>query len=299
MKIQIVISLFFIALIGLGIQPSLGQTTAPVISYTAPSAYTINTAITPLTPTISGSPSTNGGFGASFTLAGGGSPGGIASGSANGTGTSATFYNPYGLALDGNGNLFVGDYSNNKIRKIVISTRVVSTVAGSGVRGYKNGIGSDANFTWTWGIATDTLDNLYLGDTGANLISKISPAGYVSRFAGGGNGISSGYVDGVDSLAIFWRPTGIARDQAGNVYVADYGNQRIRKISAGIVSTFAGTGNYAVSLPTNDATGTNAIFSYPSGLTYDGNGNLYVTNTKSGVTGYNYIQKINIATQVV
>ena len=132
MKISILRRLLLTFAGALTVQFTFGQS-APIISYTSPAAYTTNSAITPLTPVISGGASLNGGFGNSFTLAGGATPGGTASGAANGRGTDATFNAPNGLALDGKGNLFIADYNNNLIRKLVISTGDVTTFAGSGV----------------------------------------------------------------------------------------------------------------------------------------------------------------------
>ncbi len=299
MKIPLLTRVLLAVVGTLTVQFTFGQS-APVIEYTSPAAYTTNTTITPLTPTISGGASVNGGFGNSFTLAGGSTPGGTASGAADGTGTAATFNRPYGLALDGKGNLYVADYNNNLIRKLVISTGDVTTFAGSGVRTYANGTGTAAAFYNPTGVAVDTTGNIYVADPGNNLIRKITPAGVVSRFTGGGNGLSSGFADGPDGTARFNAPQGVAVDQNGYVYVTDRSNQRIRKITpAGVVSTLAGlsTGAAAVSLPTSDATGSAAAFNNPSGIAIDGSGNLYISN--AGTLPLSYIQKITISSALV
>ena len=303
MKFQTLAALALIAVINLTIVNTFGQTTAPVISYTAPAAFSVNAAITPLTPTLSGGASVNGGFGVPVTVAGGGSPGGVASGAADGTGSAATFNSPYGLAPDGRGNLFVADRLNHTIRKIVLSTGVVSTFAGTGASGYANGTGTAAAFTYPTGVAVDTTGNIYVADSRSNLIRKITPSGVVSRFAGGGNGLSSGFADGVDSVAIFNRPTSVAVDQSGNVYVADQGNNKIRQITpAGLVSSLAGDsgGNSAASVSAAKAEGTGSAVSFnnPSGIAFDGNGKLVVTNAGSASVP-SFIRKITISSAYV
>ena len=181
-------------------------------------------------------------------------------GSANGTGTSASFYNPRGITTDGT-NLYVADKGNHLIRKIVISTGVVTTLAGTGSSGSANGTGTSASFKGPCGITTDGT-NLYVSDTYNHLIRKIViSTGVVTTLAGGSRG-----------SADITYPHGITTDGT-NLYVADTTNYLIRKIviSTGAVTTIAGTG----SAGSANGTGTSASFYYPRAITTDGT-NLYV-----------------------
>jgi len=202
--------------------------------------------------------------GAVTTLAGTGS-----SGSANGTGTSASFNSPAGITTDGT-NLYVAEYGNHLIRKIVISTGVVTTVAGTGSSGSANGTGTSASFNYPVGITT-VGTNLYVVDYSNHLIRKIViSTGVVTTLAGTG---SSGSVDGTGTSASFNNPVEITTDGT-NLYVSDYGNHLIRKIviSTGAVTTLAGTGSSGSA----NGTGTSASFYSPTGITTDGT-NLYVS----------------------
>jgi len=203
--------------------------------------------------------------GAVTTLAGTGSMG-----SANGTGTSASFYYPQGITTDGT-NLYVAEEGNHLIRKIVISTGVVTTVAGTGSSGSANGTGTSASFQFPGGITTDGT-NLYVGDYMNDLIRQIViSTGVVTTVAGTG---SSGSANGTGTSASFQNPKGVTTDGT-NLYVADMFNHLIRKIviSTGAVTTVAGTGSQGSA----DGTGTSASFYRPTGITTDGT-NLYVAD---------------------
>jgi hypothetical protein len=209
------------------------------------------------------------------TLAGSGT-----SGNTDGTGTSAKFFYPSGVAVDGAGNVYVADQNNHSIRKITASG-VVSTLAGS-AQGYTDGTGTSAKFDFPMGVAVDGDGNVYVADYGNNRIRKITALGVVSTLAGG----TSGYTDGTGASAKFDYPRGVAVDGAGNVYVADQYNHRIRKITAsGVVSTLAGStsGN-------TDGTGTSAQFYHPRGVAVDGAGNVYVADY-----GNHRIRKITLS----
>ena len=205
------------------------------------------------------------------TVAGTGS-----SGSANGTGTSASFDNPNEITTDGT-NLYVADSNNHLIRKIVISTGVVTTVAGTGSSGSANGTGTSASFDNPNEITTDGT-NLYVADSNNHLIRKIViSTGVVTTLAGTG---SSGCANGTGTSASFNAPNGITTDGT-NLYVGETNNHIIRKIviSTGVVTTVAGTVSSACTASSGSAngTGTSASFNQPSEITTDGI-NLYVAD---------------------
>ena len=152
---------------------------------------------------------------------------GSTQGYANGTGSAAQFNQPYGIAIDKSGNLYVLDTYNNCIRKIT-PAGVVTTFAGSNTSGHADGKGSKARFSLPNGITIDTSGNLYVADTSNNNIRKVTPAGEVTTLAGKYN--SRGYADGKGSKARFNMPNGIAIDASGNLYIGDTGNNRIRKM---------------------------------------------------------------------
>ena len=154
---------------------------------------------------------------------------GSISGFADGTGTAAQFNSPTGVAVDGSGNLYVADRSNQRIRKIVLATGEVSTLAGSGTAGFVNGAATAAQFNSPAGVAIDGSGNLYVADFSNHSIRQIVVAtGVVSTLAGTG---TAGFVNGAAAIARFNYPNGIAVDGSGtNVYVADTFNHRIRVV---------------------------------------------------------------------
>lgn len=193
------------------------------------------------------------------------------SGSGDGIGTIARFNEPTAVTVDASGNVYVADTENHKIRKIT-SGGVVSTLAGSGVPGFSNGIGTAASFNYPYGIAVDNLGNVFVADLYNNKIRKITSEGVVSTFAGSG---LEGSVSGVGTAASFRAPYGVTIDALGNIYIGDAFNNRIRKITAeGVVSTLAGDGSPSFA----DGLGTAAKFNYPTGVAVDGTGNLYVAD---------------------
>ena len=160
-------------------------------------------------------------------------------GSVDATGSAARFYFPVGIAVDTNGNVYVSDSVNETIRKITPNA-VVTTLAGSPRSyGYADGTGSAALFHNPEGIAVDASGNIYVADEANEVVRKVTPAGVVTTLAGYPQ--SAGTADGTGNAARFQYLSGVAVDQNGNVYVADQGNQAIRKVTqAGVVTTLAG-----------------------------------------------------------
>jgi hypothetical protein len=215
------------------------------------------------------------------TIAGSGAD---SQGYANGTGSDARFYTPYGVAVDSAGNVYVADGINCAIRKIS-TLAVVSTIAG-GRYGTNDGVGSDAQFSDPEGVAVDSAGNVYVADTYNDTIRKITPTWEVSTIAGQAG--DSGTNDGTGANALFYWPCALAVDSAGNVYVADTYNNTIRKITPvgtnWLVSTIAGS---SWNNGSNDGPGANALFNEPSSVAVDSATNLYV-----GDYGNDTIRKI-------
>jgi len=194
----------------------------------------------------------------------------------DGTATVAKFNDPVGVAVDGAGNIYVADNSNERIRKIT-PEGVVTTLAGS-TRGYADGIGAAAKFFWPNGLAVDSAGNVYVADAGNHRIRKITPEGVVTTLAGGGaTGRGNGtHADGTGTEARFNFPRSLAVDRSGNVYVVDFVDHRIRKVNPeGVVTTLAGTESVES----------------PTGVAVDDAGNVYVTDDSN-----NRIYKITITT---
>lgn len=211
-------------------------------------------------------------------------------GSANGVGAEANFNNPRGVTNDGQ-NLYVADFDNHTIRKIEISTGIVTTIAGgSGVWGSDDGVGLSARFAFPSGITTDGV-NLYIADSENHTIRKmVLSTGVVSTLAGMSR--EAGRLDGVGASARFNFPIGITTD-AKNLYVSDFRNNTIRKveIASGNVSTLAGS-DAGIS-GTADGVGADSRLSEPVGITTDGK-NLYFVNSST-----NTIRKVEISTGAV
>lgn len=197
-------------------------------------------------------------------------------GAVDGVGAEAYFFGPTGIVSDGSGNLYVTDAGNNLIRKIVASGGQVSTLAGNANPGFTNGALLSASFNNPGGIAIDASGNLYVADLLNNMIRGVNLSTQkVNTIAG--KDTTTIDLDGPDSTALFYYPTSVAVDASGNIYVAEYVTNVIRKISAtGTVSTFAGTGQAGYK---DTTVATAARFNGPSGLAIDKAGNLYVADT--------------------
>jgi sugar lactone lactonase YvrE len=189
---------------------------------------------------------------------------GSTAGFADGVGTAAKFYQPGGLAFDAANNIYVTDYQNNKVRKITPGG-VVSTMPGR-FPSSNNPSGPNTDFGLPTDVGVDKNGNIFVVEFISNAISKITPSGIVSLFAGGGAVNESG------PTSSFYHPVDLAIDVSGNVFVADREAYRIRKVTpGGVVSTLAGgVGGY------QDGIGADARFNRPQGIDIDGSGNLYV-----------------------
>jgi len=218
----------------------------------------------------------------------------------DGPAITALFNSPYGIAVDTTGdNLYVADSQNNIIRKINLSTGIVTTIAGdtgdikkgpdSNI-GYVNGAAMAAKFSNPFGVCVDDTGNVYVADTYNDVIRKISAAtGKVSTYAGKDSlGIPiEGYVDGPDSVAEFFAPTSLAIDASGNLYVADDGNDVIREITtSGMVTTLAG--QPGISGYVNGPVDTVQFYS-PYGIALGNNGAIFVSQS---IDGYNAIRRL-------
>jgi gliding motility-associated-like protein len=262
-------TLYVFAFLFLGLCRNIVFAQVPSISYTTPQVYTINTAIAPLMPANTGGAVPANAYGQVSTFAGSGI------GNSVGYAPSASFAFPTGIATDNAGNFYVADYENNIIKKI--TNNVVSIFAGSGVQSSINGTGTAATFDLPVSVATDVAGNVYVAEISANLIRMITPAGVVTTFAGSG---APGSADGTGTAASFKSPSGIAVDNAGNVFVADRDNNLIRKITpTGVVTTFAGNGTTA----SINGIGLAASFYTPINLAFDNAGNLYVTEANGTI----------------
>jgi sugar lactone lactonase YvrE len=194
------------------------------------------------------------------------------SGHADGIGAQASFSGPVGVANDSEGNVYVADYGNNTIRKITPNGAVTTFAGTAGVAGNADGVGANASFTSPYAIATDSAGNVFVAEMPSHTIRKITPAGVVTTLAGKAG--EPGRADGIGSEASFTFIRGIAADKAGNVYVADYGNNTIRKVTpAGVVTTIAGKAGESAEF---DGIGSAARFSQPVAVATDSAGNVLV-----------------------
>ncbi|MGA9779516.1 MAG: hypothetical protein WBS33_14695 [Verrucomicrobiia bacterium] len=205
-------------------------------------------------------------------------------GEADGTGTNALFYNPTGIAVDANTNLYVTDGSGQTIRKITPTGTnwTVTTIAGFALTGGStDGVGTNALFLYPHGITVDSGTNVYVADTVNDTIRKLSPVGtnWVVTTIAGQAGVS-GSSEGFGTNVLFYFPEGIALDNRGNLYVADSFNDTLRRlVPAGTNWISTTLGGQVQITGSTDGTDTNALFYLPEGIALDDSGDLYVADT--------------------
>lgn len=194
-----------------------------------------------------------------------------------GKATAAQIYAPQGVAADAAGNFYIADTGNNVVRKVA-ANGVISTIAGNGTAGSTGDGGSAtaAELNAPQGVAVDSSGNLYIADTANSRVRKVTPGGAISTYAGTG---TPGYAGdgGLATSAQIYAPTSLAVDSAGNLYIADFGNNVVREVtSGGIISTLAGTGSQGYS---GDGTpASHSRLNGPQSVAVDKTGNVYIAD---------------------
>jgi sugar lactone lactonase YvrE len=207
--------------------------------------------------------------------------------------TSATLNSPVAVAVDSTGNLYISDVGNRRIRKVSVATGIISTIAGIGTSGTgklgDNGPATAAEVA-PLGITLDAADNLILVDGGSDRVRKIDGATQVITTIAGNGELGSSGDGGPATSASLFNPNSVSVDAAGNVFVADTFNYRVRKIDAktGAISTVAGNGMIRVT--DNNGPATTAALGHPGGVAFDLTGNLFIADT-----GNSLIRKVDPA----
>jgi sugar lactone lactonase YvrE len=200
-----------------------------------------------------------------------------------GAATSASLAYPYGVAVDAAGNLLIADYGNQRIRQVDGTTRIITTVAGKGTYGFSGdgGPATDASLNNPLGVAVDGAGNLLIADTYNQRIRRVDgTTGIITTVAGNGMAGFSG--DGGPATdASLNNPSGVAVDGAGNLLIAVYGNQRIRRVdgTTGIITTVAGNGTAGFS--GDGGAAISGSLNNPVGVAVDAAGNLLIADTNN------------------
>jgi uncharacterized protein YjiK len=212
-----------------------------------------------------------------------------------GPATSASLYNPHGVAVDGSGNIYIADTYNQVIRKVDASTHDITTVAGSGSSGFggdgKVATDSTVKLLFPTDVALDTSNNLYIVDSLNYRIREVDHSTQVITTVAGTGSVGYSGDGGLAVNATLDYPQGVAVDGSGNFYIADYQNSAIRMVSVSThkISTVAGNGTFGFSGDGGPATTAN--LDYPQAVAVDGSGNLYITDT-----GNQRVRKVTYAT---
>ncbi len=196
-----------------------------------------------------------------------------------GQATAASLYNPTCVAFDAAGNMYIADYSNNRVRK-VNSSGIISTVAGNGTASFSGdgGQATAAEINGAVGVTFDGAGNMFIADRNNNRIRKVTTAGIINTYVGNGTAGATGD-GGQATSAELSGPFGIGLDSYENLYIADAGNNKVRRVnSTGVISTIAGTGTAGYSGDGGYATAAELDFPAEISLGIDGNDNLYIAD---------------------
>ena len=205
----------------------------------------------------------------------------------NGPATQAALNNPAGLCTDSQGNVYIADSSNNRIRK-VSANGIITTVAGSAVSTYTGdgGLATSAGLQFPLAVSVDpSSGNLYIADTSHSVVRVVNPAGIISTFAGVGSAATGGD-KGPATQAPLNQPAGVLADGKGNVYISDSSNNTVRVVTGGIINEFAG--QYFPGNTGDNGYAMNALLHYPTSITEDQAGNVYVLDQNN-----NRVRRVN------
>ncbi|MCC6572197.1 MAG: hypothetical protein IT462_00270 [Planctomycetes bacterium] len=210
----------------------------------------------------------------------------------------AAFYDPRAICFDADGNCYVADSNNYRVRRIDADTGIVTTIAGNGFPGYSGdgGPATQAGLGYTLGIAADAQGNVYISDGDNQRVRRISAAtGNIDAYAGDGN-YGFGGDQGPALAAQFASPAALAVDAQGNLYIHDQSNARVRKVAAltGIVTTVAGNGNWGYSGDGGPAVYAELSMGWPGSLAVDAQGNLFISDQDNG-----RVRKVTASTQTI
>lgn len=218
----------------------------------------------------------------------------------SGAAVAAQLNLPSAVAVDSNGNVYIADTNNQRIRKI--SGGTITTIAGTGEQNYTgdNGSATAAALDSPTGVAVDSAENVYISDRHNQRIREVSTSGTITTLAGSGTptfGGSFGGDGGAATAASLANPTGVSVDASGNVYIADTNNQRIRQVSSGAIASVAGTGEQGFAGDNGPSTG--AVLDSPRSATPDLNGNLAIADTLNQRIRSGTVPTIAFGSQIV